>query len=290
MTTHYSILSVQIRPEIQEKISIGFLLMDESTILFNYSKNKLLAAKALLSETAYKLLKDALQNIVVKASNENKLKANPQQSILSSLVTNTFNKEYILYLSKYNNNIVNFTAPKEIELEVSQDVFSKLYQKFIDSTDAIEKNTDTNRIEQFKEERLTILNKHYNIDTELTHNQIDNLIVPVSITFIGQNEAPTIIQALDLEKPLYYLENDIAQILYLQSAFAAQKKETVSMAITNEPDKKQFPKQHDVWQQLNKRKDIKNIDVSNVEEVIEYAVQHNVLPYFPELVKDENSL
>ena len=71
MATYYSILSVQIRPEIQEKISLGFLLMDDNTILFGYSKYKLSVARSLLSETAYKLLKDSLHNIVSKAATEN---------------------------------------------------------------------------------------------------------------------------------------------------------------------------------------------------------------------------
>src|SRR5665647_1055100 len=101
MATYYSILSVHIRPEIQEKISIGFLLMDDNTILFDYSKNKLSIAKSLLTDTAYKLLKDSLHNIVAKATIENEIKNNPQQSISTNLITNTFNKEYILYLSKY---------------------------------------------------------------------------------------------------------------------------------------------------------------------------------------------
>src|ERR1035437_5395041 len=105
MATHYSILTAMIRPEIQEKISIGFLLMDDNTVFFEYSKNKLLVAKSLLSDSAYKILKDTLNNIQEKAVKEH-LKEKPADLGFDKI--NTFNKEYIAYLSRYNNSILSF--------------------------------------------------------------------------------------------------------------------------------------------------------------------------------------
>ena len=70
MTTQYSILSVLIRPEIQEKITIGMLLMDEEKLFFDYSKRKLSIAKNLLSDNAFKSLKDALNNIQTSANKQ----------------------------------------------------------------------------------------------------------------------------------------------------------------------------------------------------------------------------
>ena len=276
MATQYSILSVLIRPEIQEKITIGFLLMDENNVFFNFSKNKLAAAKSLLSSNAYKSLKDALYNINATSENQH-LKEQPNTII--SRKSNTFSKSYIEYLSRYNNNILSFSSPKEIELDATIDIFSKLYRKFIDNSTIIEKKPLTNYIQRFKQEKRLILSKHFNIDRKVTNKEIPNLIVPVTVTFIGQNEVPTFVQSLDFEKRTDFLSNDISEILYLQRAFKDENKDSVAMSIINEPDRIKFPQQHEIWRQLRNTSGITHYDISEADAVIEYAEKHNVKPF-----------
>lgn len=280
MSTQYSILSILIRPEIQEKITIGFLLMDEEKLFFEYSKRKLGIAKNLLSDNAFKSLKDALNNIQstanIQYSKDGFANLNPKTA-------NIFNKSYIEYLSRYNNNILSFTSPKSIELEVSATIFSKLYQRFIDNTVIHqEKAIVRSDIEKFKISNRAVLSKYFNIDRKITHKELPHLIVPVTVTFIGQNEVPTFVQSLDLEKSTPSLTNDISEILFLQNAFHEMNKESVAMTITSEPNKDSFPKQHDIWNQLRQNKDIKNFDISEAVSVIEYAKDHNVLPFIGE--------
>lgn len=274
--THYSILSVLIRPEIQEKITIGFLLMDDKNVFFNYSKNKLSVAKNLLPDNSYKSLKDALQNIQSTVEIQH---FRNQPNDLGFEKPNTFTKAYIDYLSRYNNNILSFTSPKEIELEATQNIFSKLYNKFIDDAPIIEKQNFVTAIEQFKQSKRDVLSKHFNIDKEVTHKEIPDLIVPVTITLIGQNEVPTFVQSLDLEKRTDFLTHDISEILFLQKAFSTKPNKCVAMTITNEPNKKDFPTQHDIWEQLRKIKDIDNFDISEAEKIIQYAKDHSVQPF-----------
>lgn len=276
MATQYSILSVLIRPEIQEKITVGFLLMDENNVFFNFSKNKLAAAKSLLTSNAYKSLKDALYNINATAENQH-LKEQP--NTITSRKSNTFSKSYIEYLSRYNNNILSFSTPKEIELDATIDIFFKLYRKFIDNSTIIEKKPFTNYIQRFKQEKRLILSKHFNIDRKVTNKEIPNLIVPVTVTFIGQNEVPTFVQSLDFEKRTDFLSNDISEILYLQRAFKDENKDSVAMSIINEPDRIKFPQQHEIWRQLRNTSGITHYDISEADAVIEYAEKHNVKPF-----------
>ncbi len=276
MATQYSILSVLIRPEIQEKITVGFLLMDENKVFFNFSKNKLAAAKSLLSSNAYKSLKDALYNINATAENQH-LEEHP--NTITARKSNTFSKSYIEYLSRYNNNILSFSTPKEIELDATIDIFSKLYRKFIDNSTIIEKKPLTNYIQRFKQEKRLILSKHFNIDRKVTNKEIPNLIVPVTVTFIGQNEVPTFVQSLDFEKRTDFLSNDISEILYLQRAFKDENKDSVAMSIINEPDRIKFPQQHEIWHQLRNTSGITHYDISEADAVIEYAEKHNVKPF-----------
>ena len=131
MFSHYSILSVQIRPEIQEKLSIGFLLVGSGKVFFNISKNKLSAARGLLPENSFKILKDSLHNIEAKAKSEND-QGDRQLLIDDSFKINTFSIQYIEYLSRYSNNILNFSSPKQIDIKATEFVFKNLFHKYVD--------------------------------------------------------------------------------------------------------------------------------------------------------------
>jgi hypothetical protein len=276
MPTHYSILSALIRPEIQEKITIGMLLMDEDELYFDYSKNKLAIAKTLLSNNGYISLKDALHNIETAA----KIQQNKKQPVIQGMEKlSAFKKSYIDYLSRYNNNLLSFSSPKKIETEATAKTFAILYSKFIDNTAAVSKPKFISTIEKFKEARRPVLSKHFNIDEEITHKEVPNLIVPVTITLIGQNEAPTFVQSVDMERSTNFLTTHISEILFLQKAFSSSSNPCVAMAITNEPDKNKFPEQHDIWQQLRKTSDIKNYDISEADGVIAYAEEYGLQPF-----------
>lgn len=272
MTSKYSILSVLIRPEIQEKISIGIILIDENNIQFSYSKNKLNIAKTLLSKSAFDSLKDILFSI-------------SSLSKSSEIINNKspFSSSYLEYLSRYNNNILAYSPLKEIELASNETNFQKLFFKYIDSNISIvntEKKPFETKLNHFKKERKNDLQQYFNIDKEITHNEIEGLIVPVSVTFIGQNEVPTFVQSLDFERRTDFLVKDISEIIFLQNAFRDTNKNSYAMAITNEPNKYQFPQQYDIWNQLRKDSSkIKQYDISEVDAVIEYAIEHNVQPF-----------
>src|SRR4051812_30370894 len=103
MATQYSILSVLIRPEIQEKISIGLLLFDINQVYFSYSRHKLNAARILLSNSSFKLLKDILENIEKKIETEdtNYSEKRGFKIFKNKVFDNTFSSSYIAYLSRY---------------------------------------------------------------------------------------------------------------------------------------------------------------------------------------------
>ena len=71
MKSHYSILSAVVRPEIQEKISIGLLLYLPMRCTFSFQKIKLSAVRTLLDASLYKFLNETIRQIDAAASNEN---------------------------------------------------------------------------------------------------------------------------------------------------------------------------------------------------------------------------
>lgn len=134
MATKYSILSALIRPQIGEKISIGLLLTDDTGhAFFSYSKDKLAAAKHLMSDAAVLLLKDGVRNIATAARQE--ARSSTGQPTLENLgMQSLFSDSYIAYLSRYNNSILQFSAPKDIDVAASQLSFQQLYELYVDNS------------------------------------------------------------------------------------------------------------------------------------------------------------
>jgi len=115
MKTFYSILSVNINPEIVERISIGMLMTYGESVFYHYSKHKLSLIKKLIGKTTYKATLNYLK-LIGKCVGKRE---------------DVFSEQYIDYLSRYNNNLVSFSKLKFLEIEGTETVFWKLFTKFI---------------------------------------------------------------------------------------------------------------------------------------------------------------
>ena len=132
MATFYSIVYANIRPSVDERVSIALLLRDEKSILFKYAPKKLDFLRAILSGEAFSLLKTCVKNL-------DQYIANPEQVNKSygySLAIEPFNQRfleesYVSYLSTYGNNLLSFSPPKAIEVAVNQEVFTTLFTKYV---------------------------------------------------------------------------------------------------------------------------------------------------------------
>lgn len=64
MKAFYSIVYCAIRPNVDEKVSIGLLMADGNHSRFQYSAEKLSVVKQMISSDAYNLIKTALRSLV----------------------------------------------------------------------------------------------------------------------------------------------------------------------------------------------------------------------------------
>ena len=136
MKTFYSILSVVIRPEINEKLSVGLLLVDEKQVSFYVSESKLSVVKKLVSNNIFKGIKSSIKFIEKTFMIKQNILSNPQQVLELNIEdkSDVFNYGYIDYLSQYNNNVIVFSKPVNINFEYSIELFQKLFQKLVDET------------------------------------------------------------------------------------------------------------------------------------------------------------
>lgn len=282
MTSNYSILSVQIRPEINENISIGFLLFNENEVFFNYSKKKLNIAKSLLSSRSFKLLSDAIKNIEQSSFKQSIIQNIDIVKEIDSISRKVISVDYLTYLSRYNTNLLTISPPKKIDIQTSYETFSILFKKFVDEIEIPKQIKEPDSFELFKMEYNEKIVQHYNLKKELTSYDIPGLIAPVKIDMLGKNEVPVYVQQVDLDRKLSSIEIDLAQLAFLNLAYSEQNIFPKAFVISAEPAINKNIKQKRIWDDLRVSKQFEYVDVSEAEKIIEYAQEHNVQPLFPE--------
>lgn len=272
MRTYYTILTAIIRPDIQERISVGLLLIGEKGVHFNYSRNKLAAVRAILRDEDYRLFKDYLQLVVTQVA---ELKQSSQQTSLLQK-NSILNSDYINYLSRYNNNLLTFSPIKSIDVNATEDVFEKLFVKFIDDLDQPQPIYQKHSFETFKRNNVQKLKVHFNIEKTID-KEVPGLLAPIKIDLIGMNAIPVYAQSIEMDRKIYYIENDIAKMLFFRDAFEEKYPNRKEFIVSREPEKTQV-KQHAIWRNLRSAKEFTYVDESEAEKIIEYAEEHNVKP------------
>jgi hypothetical protein len=273
MKTHYSIISASIRPEIGERIAIGLLLVGSEKIIFQISKDKVNVLKELVNDNTYKFLKESLKQITNAVDVEN----SKVDTLFTQLeLTNSFFTEsYLEYLNRYSNNLLNFTAPKTIELPGDEGLFISLFKKYIDESGYVVDTIKIRAFDAIKTDFFPRVKSYYNLEQELTPDAIPKLPLPIKIDFIGKNDGIVYAQAIDLERIFYHIQNDIGILAILNQVY---EKEAEKFVISSEPDKNNYPKQHQTWINLQKGDMANYIDLSEIQRIEEYAIKHGVSP------------
>lgn len=281
MIAHYSILSFLVRPEIQEKVSVGLLMFDEQKVFFAYSPKKLKAAKHLLSAPSLQLLTKILHNI------ENKI--NGSEAIYSTRygfkvfhncsIDRTFTHSYIDYMSRYSNNLLEYSKPKEVLLSLKEENFNILFRKYVDiSTEPIVERKNLKPFDAIKTRFGDQISEHYATHVEITHDQVQNLIAPVRIDFSGRNEIDVYAHTIDMQATPTTITHHINSFVQLVATYKQNKVPMKDFVIAEEPAKEEQPKQHELWLQLRRSKLLNYLDLSESEKIIDYAEEHGVVP------------
>lgn len=273
MKSHYSIISALVRPEIQEKITIGLLLVSPNEVVFSVSKNKIAAVRLLIDASLFRFLNETVKQIEQAVEQENSkqgtLFENEEQSAQFSL-------NYLSYLNRYSNNLMQFSSPIQIDLPANEGLYSFLFRKYIDETIAIQRQAKT--IGRVKEEFYPKIRAYYNTDREISPRELSSLPMSVNIDIIGKNEIPVFAQVIDFERSVYNIRQDVGVLQFLMDAYDGST--TKSYLVGNEPDKKYYAKSHAAWEDLRKWKKIAYLPIDEIDQIKEYAEKHGVLPLF----------
>lgn len=281
MKTIYSILYVTLNTALNEKVSIGLLMFDGEYDMFRYSTDKLLALKGIIEPERYNLIKGYLRSL------ENDINSETDKTRLfenEALKKNWVSEGYISYLSRYSNNLIQFSEPKAIDIIYTPENFKRLFEKYIYVFDQqiaaiITEQDVVKKVRQLLYPKIT---NRVNLDKSLDSTHFENLFAPIEVNFIGINGMPVAGQTIDFDKKHHFLENDIARFVSLTKAIELEGKEKGKYFVLGHEPEKKDDKNHLLWEQIRNTEFLEFVDVDEVGRIEEYIEKNEVKPYFIE--------
>ena len=286
MKTIFSILYVPISATLDEKVSIGLIMSDGIQNYFRYSQSKLQAIKALTDIESHTILKTYLRSlekeINVEIENDSTL-----FTIDVASKAKWVNSSYISYLSKYSNNLLQFSEPKFIDIILNESTYKIIFEKYIfQYEEMVSVRTEPTIFQKVKTKLYPKILGRVNIDKILTSNDFSNLFAPVEVNFIGVNGVPVAGQAFDFEKKHYFLENDVTRFISLTKALELSGKPNGKyFVLGREPKVNSTDKNHMMWSQICDAQFLEFVDIDEIGIVEEYIEKNHVTPFFDDVIE-----
>lgn len=277
MKAYYSIVSIATSPQLNEKFNIGLLCVTPEDTYFHFSEKKFTIISKLLSENGGKLALSALNGIDNQIS---KAKLNKLDMFSTSNRLHAVEESYLGYLSRYNNNLLQFSNATEIDLTIDHTVFKALFKKYIFSDEIFEtiikpKNTFTTFRNNFKKAASPYANTNFDVTGEIICNE--KLVVPVKVDVFGKNGSFVTAQSLDFGKPIGQLNSETSSYLYLTEKTLEEDKNTKSFILGDEPSEKER-ENHDLWKAVLGLGFVEFVPTDESDRVIDYMKIQGVTP------------
>jgi len=190
-------------------------------------------------------------------------------------------EQHFSYLSKYANNLITYSPPKDIDIELNQIVFEKLFEKFIYNLPIVDE-PQLKIIDKAKKQLEFSLAGKVNFDVDIDNTQVPGLIIPAKVWFIGKNDVQVTGEAKDFngQRP-HIIQQQINAHLYLIDRI----KETPTgknghfFLVGDEPPKN-LGENHKLWQAVNKSPMLDLVPTNEIEKIETYMQKHGVEPLF----------
>ena len=284
MSSFYSIVYLNIRPSLGERVSIALLLRDEQNLIFHQAPEKLEALKSILPGEAYSLARTLIKNL------DNLLSDTAIDNRRSAFLVDMGStkqafteKSYLSYLATYGNNLLTFSEPKNIDIPTTEDTFTRLFQKYVhtgwESTQRQPKRKSITK--HVREVLYPKVKDRVNLDALITTEMVPGLVAPTKVNLAGRNEVNMIGQIVDFEKKRPdSLANDINRVLALVRALEEKDQEGKYFIIGREPSKS-LSEQHSIWENVLDLPTFDFVSDNEVDRIDEYVEEHNVQPLIP---------
>lgn len=209
MKTFLSILSVKTNSFSDEKIVIGLLAVSANHVHFGFSKSKVkLLNKFSKDEKISYFVTSLLSQIKSTVTGTNDKLSKFQESLIGN--KSIFSEEYFKYLNNYNNGLLNFSEPIDVNYDFSESDFSKYFKNFVGEAYISSKKTTSLTFHQKLKPFLYKEGLSDKVDLHYTFNPFNfkGILKDCSIPLITKNGAINSLQEIDFSnKPVTIANN-----------------------------------------------------------------------------------
>ena len=278
MKSYYSIISISSHSHLGERFNIGLFCVDGDQAFFHFSEKKVKIISKLFTKQAEHLIKSTM-NSITKSVNDFNLESNSTAVLGSTKEKGKLSLSYFNYLSRYNNNLIQFTAPKEIDLDIDRTIFETLFCKYIFSDEEFTILPE-DRVSDFKKFYPDFLSKatqYVNTNFKVTKDHISGLISPKKVDMIGKNGSFNLAHSVDFSTSFQTLNHHLDSYMYLAlSSELAEDEKATCFLIGEEPEKSS--KNHKIWQSARELQEVEYVPFDERERIIEHFRKEGVSP------------
>ncbi|MEM7574568.1 MAG: hypothetical protein AAF433_16810 [Bacteroidota bacterium] len=275
MSCYYSTLMVQTRAAAQERISVGLIMGDYSgnhQVHFAYSNQKLNLVRDLAGKSAFRALRWSLKQLENGFST---LNISTNLFYEDQVNKSIFSANYLSYLSRYQNNLLQFKPIIRLDLPCNESTFEWLFQEQVDN-DGLLYNKEK-RIINFENIRSRkIIQERFNSRRRVDQKVDPSILFPTYVDLLGKNGTTTYVKMISPNRKNRFLVQDASSFYSL----AKQVDSGDFIVFSQEPNKNLFPKQHNTWETLRTTNTFKYFDTTDIQEFENYAIQKDVRPLF----------
>lgn len=272
--TYYSIIYLRPRPYVSEQFSIGMVLMNSNNILFRFSSNKIKQLKGILAKNQIETINIFLKNFQHEVNSITAQIATYNSQILpiNLNIEGKINYDFLTKLSITYNNLIGFSEPIYIDLEINDVNFIKLFSKMIYSEDIRVLPKDNDFITTRKDFKKSISNK-VNLDVKgnilAKELSLKPYEVPINLDALGMNGVSFTTQFIDFNAD--QLNNKILSYLTLIKQSSLNK--GINFIVYNETTIKINQK---IIRDLYNENFIKMKHINEIHDIKEYIDNNNV--------------
>lgn len=223
MNNFLSIVYLETNSISSEKISVGLLAVTPDEVFFKTSKSKIKISEKLMGESVNALVSFSFNTMEKNIQSANKNIKKAVKELFKA--DHHFNKDYVTYLNKYSQGLLQFDAPKPYLGAIDKQSFEKLFIKYIGKSKLEAPYSDFyNRIKsQIKKSEIK---DRVDVDYNLTPQKIPTLVAEENISLITKNGNILAAQLIDFTSQVELVNNHIYKfesIIKALNEFAKEK-------------------------------------------------------------------
>lgn len=205
MKPFYSVLYLKPESVSEEKIAIALFLKTENKPIFDFSEYKLKVASKIIESEVVDSIEKKLKNIRKKidsiSNDENQIEA---------FEIAPFTDSYFDYLSRYSNNLIEYSKPSENVGNFSDKDFLSLFRLLVDKNFEEEKEESIPYREVVKKKlESSIISECVDIRYRIPKNRVKTIYRNHEVDYIGVNGSIISGNSIDTTTDPYTLENKI---------------------------------------------------------------------------------